>query len=92
MDIYFMCPKCEQRLVVDAVGAGLHINCPNCTQRLIVPDPPVMRSVDVEFLPPEEADDVVIGETLPPTPPPPPRPAATRAARQDRFHPAAWRG
>jgi DNA-directed RNA polymerase subunit RPC12/RpoP len=77
MDIYFMCPKCEQRLVVDAAGAGLHINCPNCTQRLIVPDPPVQRTVDVEFLPPEEADDALTGETLeltsksPPSLPPP---------------------
>jgi hypothetical protein len=74
MDIYFMCPKCEQRLVVDAAGAGLHINCPGCTQRLIVPDPPVQRSVDVEFLPPEEADDSLIGESLAPTPPPPTAP------------------
>lgn len=74
MDIYFMCPKCDQRLVVDAAGAGLHINCPSCTQRLIVPDPPVQRIVDVEFLPPEEAEDSIVGEALAPEPPPPPLP------------------
>ena len=36
-DIHFNCPRCQQKLVIDAAGAGIIINCPTCTHMLSVP-------------------------------------------------------
>jgi phage FluMu protein Com len=38
-DIRFNCPKCSQKLVIDAAGAGLAVQCPTCTEMVEVPDP-----------------------------------------------------
>ncbi|HUJ10604.1 MAG TPA: hypothetical protein VL171_11315 [Verrucomicrobiae bacterium] len=38
-DITFTCPRCNQRLVVDAAGAGMMVSCPTCHGRLVVPEP-----------------------------------------------------
>lgn len=36
-DIYFKCPSCEQRLVVEETGAGSSINCPQCSSAVQIP-------------------------------------------------------
>lgn len=37
MDIIFNCPKCNQELEVDVIGAGSEIDCPNCEERIVIP-------------------------------------------------------
>jgi DNA-directed RNA polymerase subunit RPC12/RpoP len=38
MDIIFKCPKCEQELEVDNVGAGTEIDCPSCGEKIVIPE------------------------------------------------------
>ena len=39
MDVIFNCPKCEQELAVDSMGAGSEINCPSCGESIVIPEP-----------------------------------------------------
>src|SRR5216117_1806733 len=39
MDVIFNCPKCEQELAVDSVGAGREIQCPACGESIVIPEP-----------------------------------------------------
>jgi len=39
MDVIFNCPKCEQELAVDSMGAGTEIECPSCGETLVIPEP-----------------------------------------------------
>ena len=43
MDIHFICPKCQQSLVVDRAGAGETIPCPKCEQTIYGPTDYVVR-------------------------------------------------
>jgi len=36
-DLNFNCPRCQQKLVIDAAGAGIIIKCPTCHHMLSVP-------------------------------------------------------
>jgi len=36
-DIHFKCQRCQQKLMIDAAGAGIIINCPTCHHMLAVP-------------------------------------------------------
>jgi ribosomal protein S27E len=36
-DIYFLCGKCDQSLVIGAEAAGMEIDCPHCGTAIIVP-------------------------------------------------------
>lgn len=38
MDVIFNCPKCEQELAVDSIGAGTEIECPSCGESIIIPE------------------------------------------------------
>jgi DNA-directed RNA polymerase subunit RPC12/RpoP len=40
MDVIFNCPKCEQELAVDSLGAGSAIECPSCGESIVIPEPP----------------------------------------------------
>ncbi|MGH7972029.1 MAG: hypothetical protein ACREIC_25230 [Limisphaerales bacterium] len=42
MDVIFNCPKCEQELAVDSIGAGTEIECPACGESIIIPEPQVV--------------------------------------------------
>lgn len=39
MDVIFNCPKCEQELAVDSIGAGTEIQCPSCGETIVIPEP-----------------------------------------------------
>ena len=39
MDVIFNCPKCEQELAVDSIGAGTEIQCPSCGESIVIPEP-----------------------------------------------------
>ena len=39
MDVIFNCPKCEQELAVDSIGAGTEIQCPSCGEPIVIPEP-----------------------------------------------------
>ncbi len=39
MDVIFNCPKCEQELTVDSIGAGTQIPCPTCGESIEIPEP-----------------------------------------------------
>lgn len=39
MDVIFNCPKCEQELAVDSIGAGTEIQCPACGESIVIPEP-----------------------------------------------------
>jgi DNA-directed RNA polymerase subunit RPC12/RpoP len=36
-DIRFICPRCKQKLVIDAAGAEMTVGCPTCQHMVIVP-------------------------------------------------------
>ena len=40
MDIIFNCPKCDQELAVDSMGAGSEISCPACGEKIVIPQGP----------------------------------------------------
>jgi len=40
VDINFECPRCNQKLAIEAAGAGIMVNCPACQQLMTVPSPP----------------------------------------------------
>lgn len=54
MDVIFNCPKCEQELAVDSVGAGTEIQCPSCGESIVIPEPEtVMPRGGIPTLPSE---------------------------------------
>jgi len=36
-DIIFLCPHCEQEIVMEARGAGMTVQCPHCSGELVAP-------------------------------------------------------
>src|SRR5882672_4592476 len=40
MDITFSCSNCDQKLIVDELGAGTSIDCPQCGKPVYVPTAP----------------------------------------------------
>ena len=53
MDVIFNCPKCEQELAVDSIGAGSEIECPSCGERITIPEEGNGPGGGIPTLPPE---------------------------------------
>lgn len=77
MDVIFNCPKCDQELAVDSLGAGSEIDCPSCGETIVIPEPSSPPS-GIPTLPPEES-----GARLAPNPA---NPIAASAAAKVEMH------
>lgn len=59
MDIRFACPRCDQHIAIDELGAGMEINCPTCQSLCVVPPQAPVRSLPTLMAPPPACSPVM---------------------------------